>query len=392
MDENLAESNETATKIREGKTSGVTHPAYGDAARERYHPRITQFVPQRPWTVLVLTLAALTVIVGLQAMYAQCFVRPEMARTVPFRCLHPQYAGSLAGWLSSLCLLAAAFQSVLIYRIRRHKIDDYRGRYRIWLVMPALLSVSAMFVATGIHVDLVALLAHALWSPSIGTASEQASATVIATTLLVFAIGVRMAFEIRASRLSMLFLFCTVAAYLAAAVMRLNVVRSETELLTGMATSSAMLLGHCCAALACTSYARYVLLDAKGLVEHKQKESGDSSKSKRRSQAEKRTAKVDTDIEKTSPKASSRGNSNSAGETPPATEKPVRTDERKRSDPPEKPVVTTPTIRKSNQADATSEEEEAPDVLDFEANQKLSKAERRRQRKLKRREQQRRAA
>ena len=41
--------------------------------------------------------------------------------------------GSLAGWFSSLVLLAASLVAVVVYTVRRHRMDDYHGRYRIWL-------------------------------------------------------------------------------------------------------------------------------------------------------------------------------------------------------------------------------------------------------------------
>ena len=41
--------------------------------------------------------------------------------------------GSLACWFSSLLLLAAAVMAMLVYAVRRHRTDDYQGRYRVWL-------------------------------------------------------------------------------------------------------------------------------------------------------------------------------------------------------------------------------------------------------------------
>ena len=41
--------------------------------------------------------------------------------------------GSLGNWYSTLSLLAAAAAAMIVYSVRRHRIDDYQGRYRIWL-------------------------------------------------------------------------------------------------------------------------------------------------------------------------------------------------------------------------------------------------------------------
>ena len=35
--------------------------------------------------------------------------------------------GSLAGWFSSLVLLAASLVAVVVYTVRRHRMDDYHG-------------------------------------------------------------------------------------------------------------------------------------------------------------------------------------------------------------------------------------------------------------------------
>ena len=41
--------------------------------------------------------------------------------------------GSFAAWFSSAWLSITALASVLVFSLRRHRVDDYRGRYRIWI-------------------------------------------------------------------------------------------------------------------------------------------------------------------------------------------------------------------------------------------------------------------
>src|SRR5205823_14278964 len=41
--------------------------------------------------------------------------------------------GSLGAGFSAALLALSGVTAVLIYTLRRHRLDDYRGRYRLWL-------------------------------------------------------------------------------------------------------------------------------------------------------------------------------------------------------------------------------------------------------------------
>ena len=59
--------------------------------------------------------------------------------------------GSLAAWFSSLMLLAASLVAVLVYTVRRHRMDDYRGRYRVWLWAALCWFLMATDAAASLH-------------------------------------------------------------------------------------------------------------------------------------------------------------------------------------------------------------------------------------------------
>ena len=48
-------------------------------------------------------------------------------------------------------LLLASATCLLIYSIRRHRIDDFRGRYRIWLAASAACLVLSANSVAGLH-------------------------------------------------------------------------------------------------------------------------------------------------------------------------------------------------------------------------------------------------
>ena len=104
---------------------------YGDAEFLDRGWRLLDLVPRR-WIALGgLLTAGTAAIVGLEAAYARMVERVAAGAT-PVAALQIDAKGSLACWFSSLLLLAAAVAALLVYSVRRHRTDDYRGRYRVW--------------------------------------------------------------------------------------------------------------------------------------------------------------------------------------------------------------------------------------------------------------------
>ncbi|MCE9632268.1 MAG: hypothetical protein K8S94_16345 [Planctomycetia bacterium] len=55
----------------------------------------------------------------------------------------PRTASSLQGWLAHMYLVAAAGVAVIVRLMRRHRRDDYKGRFRAWGWMAALFLIAA---------------------------------------------------------------------------------------------------------------------------------------------------------------------------------------------------------------------------------------------------------
>ncbi|WP_161604405.1 hypothetical protein [Roseiconus nitratireducens] len=82
--------------------------------------------------------------------------RPSVAR--PLRIDRPD---SFATWWLAMVLLASAGVALLIYQLRRHRSDDYRGHYRLWrltlvvLLLASINSVVGLIAWTGGFLDWV---------------------------------------------------------------------------------------------------------------------------------------------------------------------------------------------------------------------------------------------
>lgn len=72
------------------------------------------------------------------------FARSMQAASV---CFDPRSMQSLAGWLSQVALGVAAAVALIVRLMRRHRRDDYNGRYRAWGWLAGLFVISSCAAA-----------------------------------------------------------------------------------------------------------------------------------------------------------------------------------------------------------------------------------------------------
>jgi len=58
-------------------------------------------------------------------------------------CVDAQTAASISGWLAQMLLVTAAIVALVVRLMRRHRRDDYRGRYRAWGWLAGLLMIAS---------------------------------------------------------------------------------------------------------------------------------------------------------------------------------------------------------------------------------------------------------
>ena len=110
-------------------------PRYSDAAGVENHPQITDFVPRRYRTIGLLVLIGVVTTSGLALLH---YFAPIAGRRFGFdgrrrlRTCRSRTARRAGSKPSSL-LHGRRSRACLVYSIRRHRIDDFRGRYRVWL-------------------------------------------------------------------------------------------------------------------------------------------------------------------------------------------------------------------------------------------------------------------
>ena len=122
-------------------------PRYGAGANIENHPQVTSFVPRRFRTLALI--ATIGIAAGAVAELTSHYARPlsELVHVASPAEITTVFADRLVAWTTATVLLLAAAYTRLIYSLRRHRVDDCRGRYRVWRTAgwaATLLSINAV--------------------------------------------------------------------------------------------------------------------------------------------------------------------------------------------------------------------------------------------------------
>ena len=242
---------------------------YGEAEFLDNARRVVDLVPRGLVAWVFVVLGGVTLIVGLEALYASLPDWCAAGQTIPALDLAAE--GSLAAWFSSLLLLGAALAALIVYAVRRHRTDDYRGRYRLWLAAAACWLLLATDEAASLHESLQELLANTSFMSHSTFDIRHSVWWLLAYALFGGAVAVRAALDMRESRLALTVFILAVVGFAVDAMFRLNVVVCPTETARIMAIEGAEMAAYLLLFAAMGLYARHVLLDAEGLLTRKAK-------------------------------------------------------------------------------------------------------------------------
>jgi len=133
-------------------------PGYSHAVRRTCQQRMVQLIPIRRGTLAVVLVgmwmiwgglvlahnwlhvpaASITAAAGSAVLNATATV-PATATASPklpiFELFNLRSSNSIAHWLTCQLWMMTAFAAWMNFQLRRHKLDDYRARYRIWVVL-----------------------------------------------------------------------------------------------------------------------------------------------------------------------------------------------------------------------------------------------------------------
>jgi hypothetical protein len=303
--------------------------------------------------------------------------------------LDVQRPGSLAAWISSLLLVAAAYQGVQIYRLRRHKTDDYRGKYRVWAWVPLVLLAMAAGQATDVHRDAIRLTG-ALFAPKTG--SVHAATWPLLAVISWLVVAGRLALEIRVSRWATALLAMASVGYVAGLLTAQIPVQPISQMLIVLCSSAFLMVSHLGVFVSVLVFGRYVYLDSQGLLPARTAKPRRAKSLVRDTLPEKKKPRRKT-VEDSKRVQAVEINDTDAPELEPQPEcQPERQPQSQTERQPQGPSQSEPVPVLRWQTDRNEPGELESEEDSETAGEKLSKTERRRLKKLRQQEQMRRAA
>jgi hypothetical protein len=168
---------------------------------------------------------------------------------------------SVCAWLSNIMLIVAALLCWLIYGLRRHRLDDFRGKYRRWLAATGVCILASLLLSTNSHHS----LAHVAATVSGFTAlSDHAMWWLLPAALIVGWVSIRVAFDMRRCRFGIFSLFVAAGLFLSALAGYFNIL--PTTLVEFSPSAIMQLAGHVWVVIALLAQVRYILLEASGEI------------------------------------------------------------------------------------------------------------------------------
>lgn len=235
---------------------------YAPGAKPEQQRRVIDLLPASRLAFGLWFAAGLAVIGGLTA--GQVWL-PAIAARISAEAaasLEMGTRGSLSSWVATLWLGAAGAMSLLIYSIRRHKLDDYRGRYRWWLVGVAAWLVMSVDASCGIHQLFAATMVHLTGYSGPGGGVLW---WIGLSGIVLCGLSIRIAWEMRVCRPAMWAYLSALGLWTIGLAVQMTGVRFGS-LGNALPAEIAKLLGHLSLLFGLSLYARHVVLHAQGLL------------------------------------------------------------------------------------------------------------------------------
>jgi len=230
---------------------------YFDRAMLENQPRLTDLIPKSLWAYLAMLLLGVISIYVCQQ--AHIYTRDLQSAEFPKHLFEIAGPGNLASWCMSVMLLMLSLGAVFVYLLRRHKADDYKGRYRLWLSLAAFSGFLSFEVATGGHQILsVPLARFEMPSPW----NEASTWWMIMVSLGVMYFSIRLLIEFKSRPGMLMMLAMAVMVLIAAGCSRMGGVIGESALTTDVAESSLAMSAILVVSLMIWLNARKVYLNA----------------------------------------------------------------------------------------------------------------------------------
>jgi hypothetical protein len=160
-----------------------------------------------------------------------------------------------------MLLTTAAALSLVIYSIRRHKLDDFHGRYRLWLWAAGCWMLMSMDESGSLHEGFKELMTQLTGQRIMGDGSIW---WVGAYLLILGTVSVRVLLDIRRSKAATAAFVGVGLCFVTAIAAQMQLLMPETGARGVMLEEGCEMVGYVLLVISLSLFARHVILDANG--------------------------------------------------------------------------------------------------------------------------------
>lgn len=237
-------------------------PGYSQEVRRACQQRLVQLIPIRTGHYLLLIAGCLLLWGVLMVTHYLIHIRGwqglnQYPLSISFNMRSPN---SISHWLGTQLWMLTAVLGLLIYQIRKHRLDDYQASYRIWLLLIAVALFASFDNSSSILLQLGANLDG--WAQA--NIGYSGWAVVFATfAMLIGMLALRLCTELKSCPMAVVFWFTGLIAWGISAMYGTGLLKSEySAAQQGLIVGGCWLGGILSVFLAAGSYLRQIYAQA----------------------------------------------------------------------------------------------------------------------------------
>lgn len=384
-----ARSSKSERQTSDGQTiSPLTLVGYSQEVRGPCQQRLVHYIPVRRSMlsfVIAGSFAAIGLLIGLH--YAVWIAGPDAWRATPLSLLlDVRSRVGLAGWVNVQLWLLTAVLCGMVFQIRKHRLDDYRAHYRIWLWLAFASILASIEAGTGLT-QVVAASLEKFGRVNFGWSGRTLLEISLATGVGLLAL--RICTELRGSPLSQTFWLLSLTCWIPSALLASQIIKTTIRPdYVHLTIGSLWLLGKTLVMLAALIYLRQVYIAAQRRFVERNRLARQSTGWMNWRLRIKKSSVEDLDESATEPKKSKRSRRATAAQSDDSeeNEEQIETDSKKSNRLPRIPwasvsqwareripKISVPTFKRSRKPLSSAEEDELPTKATAKATAKIER-------------------
>jgi hypothetical protein len=237
-------------------------PSYPEATSRRHRQQVQDLLPARYLTIGLLATFGLGIVALLEIGHAWAGSLAAVLSPEDVTSLDLRWHSSLSGWFAAMLATGAGVLAAFIYSLRRHRLDDYHGRYRVWIWTAVACLLAGAAETTDIGGIGRGLCRHVAQLCGL----DNAVVWPLVVTVVLVAVLLRLKIEVRRCRAAIWALGATTTAFLTAAACYYGWFIEPPETVQPMVLRGAWLTGYILMLAAFLLYARHVVREIDGLI------------------------------------------------------------------------------------------------------------------------------